>query len=258
MNKNFMYEARVQNLLNEIVDRYQEILGDNMVGIYLYGSLTFGCFLWEQSDIDFIVLTEHDLYQEEKEAVIRVLLSMEDKEPNKGFEMSIVQKKVCCPFVYPTPFVLHFSKLHREACKRDLKAYCEKMHGVDRDLAAHFTMIRKNGIALVGEEISSVFGEVPASMYWDSICSDVKNATGEIQENPVYVILNLCRVLAYKKDGLILSKCEGAAWGEEMLPGYSKLIRKAGNIYAGIGKENFQMEKLDEFSRYMLEQIFSK
>ena len=30
----------------------------------------------------------------------------------KGIEMSIVTKTVCNPFVYPTPFELHFSAMH--------------------------------------------------------------------------------------------------------------------------------------------------
>lgn len=253
------YEVRVQRVLNEIRYRYQKILGRDLVGIYLHGSLAFGCFSWNRSDIDFIVVTENNPSQEKKEALIEVLLSMEYYGPVKGFEMSIVQESVCRSFVYPTPFVLHYSSMYREACKADLKAYCCKMHGVDKDLAAHMTVIKKAGVVLIGREIHSVFGEVPANAYWDSICNDIINAVDEIKQNSTNVILNLCRVLAYRRDGLILSKFEGAIWAEKWLPSrFSELIHGAGNVYTGREKENIDTEKREAFACYMLKEIFSK
>ena len=49
--------------------------------------------------------------------------------------------------------------------------------------------------------------------YFDSIWSDIEEAETEIMDNPTYIILNLCRVLAYKKEELILSKQEGGKRG---------------------------------------------
>lgn len=88
------------------------------------------------------------------------------------------------------------------------------MNGEDKDLAAHFTMIRKYGIVLYGEPVDSVFAPVPRENYIDSIYADIKNAKQDIMEDPVYITLNLCRVLAFLKDGLYLSKEEGesGAW----------------------------------------------
>ena len=74
-------------------------------------------------------------------------------------------RRNCDPFVYPTPFELHFSNAHRESCKKDLFSYCRDMHGTDRDLAAHFTVIRKAGFALCGTDAASLFGEVPEEAY---------------------------------------------------------------------------------------------
>ena len=38
--------------------RLMEALGDDLVGIYLYGSLPWGCFHRETSDVDVVVVTE--------------------------------------------------------------------------------------------------------------------------------------------------------------------------------------------------------
>lgn len=41
------------------------------------------------------------------------------------------------------------------------------MHGVDRDLAAHITVVRQVGITLCGKNIREVFGEIPKADYLD-------------------------------------------------------------------------------------------
>ena len=49
----------------------------------------------------------------------------------------------------------------------------------------------------------------------------------------MYFILNLSRVLAYLRDGSILSKKEGGEWALDKLPEmYQDLIRDAMNEYA--------------------------
>ena len=76
------------------------------------------------------------------------------------------------------------------------------MKGIDKDLAAHVTIVYHKGKTLYGKEIKEVFSEVRKQDYLDSIWFDIENAEEEIVNNPVYFILNLCRVLAYKEDGL--------------------------------------------------------
>jgi streptomycin 3"-adenylyltransferase len=147
-------------------------------------------------------------------------------------EMSIILEKYCVNFIYPTPFALHFSNGHKDKYIANLENYCLTMNGVDKDLAAHFTVVREVGITLCGKDIKSVFGPVPRTDYIDSIKYDVENAVNEIEKNPVYIVLNLCRVLAYIKDGLVLSKKQGGQWGVEYLPEkYRQIIKKAKNCY---------------------------
>ena len=58
--------------------------------------------------------------------------------------------------------------------------------------------------------MKEVFGRVSSEEYFDSIWCDIKDAAEEIADNPVYIILNLCRVLAYKRNGYVFSKQEGS------------------------------------------------
>lgn len=132
------------------------------------------------------------------------------------------------------------------------------MNGTDKDLAAHFTVIKSTGYTLIGKQISEVFGYIPSNDYLDSIKADVDNAIEDVNENPVYTILNLCRVLAYKNNGLILSKEEGGLWGIENLPKqYIILLSNALKNYKIESEEKFDRELSLSFCNYMIENIFN-
>ena len=51
----------VNKILNLLLTSVQEILGNQLVGMYLYGSLSSGDFNPETSDIDFLVVTTSTL-----------------------------------------------------------------------------------------------------------------------------------------------------------------------------------------------------
>ena len=243
-------------LLQQILLHYQKILGRHLTGFYVHGSIAFGCFRWNQSDIDFIVTVDQVTTLAEKEALIRCLLDCEEQCPPKGVEMSVVLDQYCRNFMYPTPFELHYSITHRERCQADFTSYCRTMHGTDPDLAAHFAVIRKAGIILYGTPIAEMFGPVPREDYLDSILRDVQDAEAEIERAPVYLTLNLCRVLAYIRKGKIFSKEQGGEWGLKNLPAeYIPMIRSALDAYSG--KKTFcgEPRSLHRFACDMLREI---
>lgn len=242
-------------LLQRINDIYQRILAHKLVGIYVHGSLAFGCFNWWQSDIDFLAVVRTTLCQSEKEAIISALLDLEQDCPPKGLEMSVVLADVCCPFIYPTPYELHYSNAHTARFRADLSGYCRTMCGTDRDLAAHITITNQVGFALCGPTVEEVFAPIPRQYYVDSILSDIAHADEEIDAAPVYCILNLCRVAAYLEGGLILSKQQGGEWGLIHLPDmYGALIQDALAAYSG-GKIFAKNALSHHFAAYMLWRI---
>lgn len=178
--------------------------------------------------------------------------------PKKGIELSVVREEVCKPFIYPTPFELHFSIAHLQWYRTDPDDYIRKMNGLDKDLAAHFTIIYHRGKCLWGKQITDVFEEIDQKFYFDSIWSDIENAETDILANPAYIILNLCRVLAYAKDGLILSKQEGGDWGLGNVPEkYHDLILQALAEYSSDAAMKPDEGCTCEYAAYMLEQIRS-
>lgn len=248
-----------QNVLDDFIAAAREILEEQLTGIYLHGSLAMGCFNPDKSDIDLIIVIGESITDEQKMKFMQRVAAINRQAPTKGLEMSIVLRKYCSPFVYPTPFELHFSPAHLQwFCDRP-QDYVRKMKGEDKDLAAHFAIIRRYGIFLYGEKIENVFGEVPREHYADSIWEDVREAKEEILQQPIYVILNLCRVLAFLEDGLYLSKKEGAEWAIKHLPDEdSAMVRSALECYRSNRNMVIGEERGRDFAEKMLARIEDK
>ena len=245
----------LDELLKRFVQQSSAILEGQLTGVYLHGSAAMGCFRTDRSDVDLIVVVRGAVPREKRRAFLDMVVTLNRLAPAKGIEMSIVQESFCRPFVYPTPYELHFSNAHLGWYESDPEGYVDGMQGTDKDLAAHFTILYHRGKALYGPPIREVFAPVPAADYWDSIRFDVENAEEEIAANPTYMILNLCRVLAYQKEGLILSKHEGGQWGAANEPDYAVLISSALAHYNGHPVPEWNENQNRQFAIHMLQQI---
>lgn len=249
-------DKKLYSLIQNIKNGFADILGECLTGIYIHGSIAFGCFNWDNSDVDFIVVAEKEPGLEDKVKIIQLMLELDKTAPAKGLEMSVVLKQHCTEFIYPTPYCLHFSNGHKDRYKQNIIQHIQKMQGTDKDLAAHFTVINQCGITLRGKDKNQVFGPVPAEHYIDSIIYDIENAVEEIADNPVYITLNLCRVLAYIKERKVLSKADGGIWGVKKLPQYSDIIENAMNCYNGSACADFDNDRLKEMAKSILKEIY--
>ncbi len=244
------------DLLDSITLAAKDILGKALTGVYLHGSLAMGCFNPEKSDIDLILVINGEMTDRQKRQFMETVAELNARAPKKGLELSVVKEDVCGHFVYPTPFELHFSPAHLKWWQDDPEGYIQRMKGTDPDLAAHFTIMRKYGIVLAGAAVEEVFGEVPREAYLDSIRQDVVNAREDVLDNPVYVILNLCRVAAYVEENLILSKQQGGEWGLDHLPErYHFILRGALESYQSETVTELDAGLSQEFCREMLGRI---
>lgn len=250
------FSDSVQKTLDCFVEKAREIFGGNLTGVYLHGSLAMGCFCQDKSDIDLIVVVEDDITDGQKLQFMEEVTRLNKTAPEKGIEMSVVKAVYCREFVYPTPFELHFSIRHLDWFERAPEEYISRMKGTDPDLAAHFTIINHYGIVLYGKQIGEVFAQVPRKDYVDSILSDIENAGEDILKNPVYVVLNLCRVLAFLKEGQVFSKRQGGEWGVEHIDAvYRGIVRDALRCYASDEIMAVDREEAWQFCHMMQEAI---
>jgi len=61
--------SEINRLLDKLLSQTKNILGDKLVGAYLYGSLVWGDFDYKISDIDLLVATSRDINEEDFNAL---------------------------------------------------------------------------------------------------------------------------------------------------------------------------------------------
>jgi len=249
----------VETQVNTLCAHLQVVLETNLSGIYLHGSLAMGCFNPACSDIDLLVVTSQGMSVETKRQIVHLLLHA-SRAPSP-IEISFLVEQQMYPFQHPLPFDLHYGGSHREQYRQALISG-QWMRWNDEtkrdiDLAAHLTVTLARGICLFGKPIKEVFPAVPAQYYVAAIVDDFQWGRNRIADNPLYFVLNACRVYAYLLDGSIFSKDEGGSWGLLTLPGeYHGVITQALDIYRGSRKdEPIDVTALDLFATYMEERI---
>ena len=230
--------ARAQ--LEELQRGLLDVLSKNLVGIYLHGSLAMGCFNPDRSDLDLLGVTKYPMSLETKRRIAELLLRVSG-EP-RPIEISFLSERDLHPWQYPTPYDLHYSEDWRSRYEQDLASgnwqKWDEQRRQDPDLAAHITVTRKRGICLHGHPIPEIFPKVPRADYLDSIVQDFRWAKQRVAKNPVYFVLNACRVYAYLKEGCITSKAEAGAWAVRTLPQeFHEIVAPAPEVYRGDREE---------------------
>ena len=249
----------VHEQLSLLQDRLLNTLEGNLVGLYLHGSLAFGCFNPGRSDIDLLAVTARPMMLEEKRRAVQLLLhSSLTPQP---IEISFLVESAINTFQHPLPFDLHYSEDWRERFHQQL-ADDEWLHWNDftrrdHDLATHITVTLARGVCLNGKPIRETLPAVPQEYYIESIVRDFEDALQNIARMPVYFVLNACRIYAYLRDGNILSKDEGGSWGLRTLPATCHgVIEQARESYRGDRLDRpFNSADLDYFAIYIQEQI---
>lgn len=249
----------VRTQIISLLDPLQAILEDSLVGIYLHGSLAMGCFNPERSDIDLLVVTRQGMPTETKRQVAELLLRS-SKAP-RPIEISFVVENDLHALQHPMPLDLHYSEDWREKYQEELSSGTWKKWNErplkDPDLAAQLTALSHRGICLFGRPIQQVIPPVPEEYYITSIVGDFNWARERMDKNPVYFVLNACRVYAYLLENRIFSKDEAGAWALRRLPkGYQDLVAQALDTYRGqLTGAHFDKAILARFARYMHRQI---
>jgi len=86
----------------------RQVVGANLIGLYLHGSLAMGCFNPNCSDLDVIAVTAEGMAVETKRAVAAILLQ-QSGAPHP-IEVSFLRRRDLAPWRYPTPFDFHYKE----------------------------------------------------------------------------------------------------------------------------------------------------
>jgi predicted nucleotidyltransferase len=226
----------IQSEVNTLQTEFQRLLGPNLLGIYLHGSLALGGFQPGRSDIDVMVVTAERIELEIKRRCIELLLRVSLMPC--PLDIRFLVELDLFPYQHLLSCDLHYRETQRESFQQEVRSgswkdWNGKAQG-DPDLAVHLTILHRYGICLSGKPIAEVFPPVPERDFRTAISKDVQMAQGKPLYDPISFVLNACRACAYLQNGTILSKDAGGVWGLAHLPEqYHPLIQQALALYRG-------------------------
>lgn len=235
------------------------MLGENLTGIYLHGSLALGGFQPARSDIDMIVTTREQMSVEQKRELIQLLFRV-SKFPCP-IDVWFLTEHDLIPLQQPVPFALHYSEAQREDYEQELRndswQHWNERSQTEPQLAIYLTVLHHKGICLVGRPIAEMFPVVSEQMFRDELIASFESSRADRLRDLIGFVLNACRTAAYLADKVLLAKDEGGEWGLTNLPeAFHPLIRQALALYRSDRLERpVSRPVLDEFTRYMEEAI---
>jgi streptomycin 3"-adenylyltransferase len=223
-------EARAE--LEALVGALTETVRDDLVGVYVHGSVALGCFNAARSDVDVIAVVREPLSDEQRLRLVDALLRI-SAAPH-GIELHVVTRTTLETWEHPARFELHYSETLRERFAFDPVETLARLPATDADLAAHMTVARAVGIALTGPPAAELFPKVPRADLVDSLLRDLEWT--RTAPSALYGVLSPCRVWATLETGAVHSKLTGARWALEQLPpDLGAPVERALASYAGAG-----------------------
>ena len=222
--------AQVSRLLDDLAARLPGLLGSNLIGIYLYGSLTQAAFDPKRSDIDCIVVTERDL----SEAQFRRL----------GAWLALATKS------NPWAARLQISFLIRNEVLTMNSRSCLYQFGRLRRSRSDgnpiiWMNVLQSGEILYGPGPASFVPPISFEILFQALERELGYLREEISEKPhsewrdvavyrAYAVLTLCRILYSFDNGTVVSKQRAAKWAiKHLTDEWSPLIRQALESDAG-------------------------
>ena len=208
----------VNEVLKLLHTKGKEILGDQFVGMYLYGSLSSGDFNPTSSDIDFLFVTESVLSQEminRLEDMHKQTWATSLKRAGK-LEGSYVPRDLIRkhdPDGTPCPTV------------NEGKFFLDK-RGSDWIIQRH--VIRECGVIIEGPDPKTLIDFVTPDDIRSAVMGTLTEWWFPMLDNPTwlregedgdraYAVITMCRVLHALETGTITSKPKAAKWTQEKL-----------------------------------------
>lgn len=217
----------VNTILHLMLSKVQAILGAQLVGFYLYGSLSLGDFDPASSDIDFLIVTTEDLAEE----IIEHLRNMhvEIASSNLPFatriEGSYISQKALRRYdpenaTHPTVGTDWPFHIGKHDTNWIIERHIVREHGVIVWGPPPQTLI--DPIAL--DQLQTVVCDL-LQRHWQPRLTDLEWLSPRHYQ--AFAVLTLCRALYTLHEGTVSSKPQAAAWAKKAYPQWQTIINRS-------------------------------
>ena len=253
----------ILNQINSVVDIWKRNLGDNLIGVYLHGSIVLNAFNPNSGDIDLLVVVKDSIEVSTKLDIARDIIEI-DKKPCP-IEMSAVKLADAVNWKTPGNCVFHYSDFWTEKYLErfrnpGLEVYVADHEFPDADVTSYIKLLKQCGIVLYGREIEEVFADVSDEDFWLAISADIDEYDFHAYDARYFAsnVLILGRILSFKKEKRILSKYEGGLWMINNVPENLKYLPELAMKIWFEGEEHILPEEdLNKLRDYLVDEIKS-
>ena len=219
--------AEVNVVLDVLLPEVKTILGEQFIGMYLYGSLAYGGFD-RDSDVDFAVVTREELPEVlfSGLAVMHARIATLDSWCATQLEGTYIPRQALQTYDPVRALHLHIDRGPGE--------HLHRMQLEDTRLSRAWwggwvllrAVVRENGIPLAGPAPTTLIDPVSPDELKQANLAVLDGWAGSLLEHPAelasrgyqsYTVLTLCRTLYTLEHGAIVSKQVAASWAQEML-----------------------------------------
>jgi predicted nucleotidyltransferase len=247
----------VDAILQELLARVKEVLGEHLLGFYLEGSLAHGGFD-QDSDIDFVAVTDEEV----SEAGFLALQAMHDQIARIDSWWSIQLEGS-----YISQHAIRRHDPEQTRHPNIERGLGERLKMADHDEVwnIHRYILRERGITLLGPPPQTMIDPVSPADLQQSMQPLLHGWATNLLHQPQlmdqrgyqsYVVLSLCRVLYTLKFGSVVSKPQAITWAKEKLDEqWVGLIDRAwsGRHVSELPAEAEDLKQTQDLIRYTLE-----
>jgi predicted nucleotidyltransferase len=237
----FLMREEDKQQLDRVVSLVREVLGPDVVGVYLFGSAVLGG-LHLESDLDVLVVSKRRTSRAQKQRLVDRLLAISGYRTSAGqwrrVELTIVLQSEIRPWRYPPSFDFQYGDWLRGEFERgSLEPWPTT---TNPDLAALITMVLLADTAVFGPSPGEVFDLVPHDDLVRAIVSEIDMLLRDLDSDTRNVLLTLARIWSTVATGIIRSKDSAADWALDRLPEeHRTVLARARAIYVGDQEEHW-------------------
>lgn len=210
-------------ILSELVAQINDALGDDLIGLYLYGSAVFGDFDPDSSDLDLLAITRTDI----DDATFDRLRAMHDQLA-AGFPAWDNRIEVQ---YYAADALRHF-KTQRSPMAGISPGEPLNRKEAGTDWLLNWYFVQEDGRKLVGPDPRTIIPPISTAEFRTSSRADAQYWRGWAaephgQRAQSYAVLTLCRALYAAETGGRASKPQAAGYTRNRYPQWAALIDAA-------------------------------
>lgn len=252
------HDNEIEEQISQCLSLLKDVFGQDLLGVYLYGSLIVGG-LQKYSDIDLFVVADRPATYEERAKLVANLLQISGiyaKSPKPPIEMTIVVRSEINPWHYPPRFDFQYGDwLRTEFECGNIEPWPTKEMP---DLALLITQVLLANKILLGSSTDKLLCKVPYSDLIAATKNALSSLIADIHSDTRNVLLTYARIWRTVETDALCSKPSAAVWAINRLPEIYKPVMKRACAIC-IGEENEYWDDITALIQptadYMIKQI---